>query len=214
MSLDVWLKKGTKVEVGGRELILMPLPLSKLMAIGHWLEDNTNDVVHELLSTLRKGESIPNPLNWVAKILLRVNVSEVALTMFETPKDPMTGKKLNDKLTVEFFDEYLDAPTAKEIFEKFVKVNQLEELVKNLSSLPIIKKLIEAGTLAFGIPFLNSLQQSTVSAQTKSEGSPSLKSTDMSEPVITEGQARGSSSENQNPLALEEEKEPKKQYLQ
>ena len=212
MSLEVWMKKGTKITVGGRELILLPLPLSNLIAIGHWLEDNCNDVVQEIVVDLKKGEQAPNPFSLIAKVLLRVNVSQIALVMFDSPKDPLTKKKLNDGLTVEFFEEYLDIPTAHELFNKFVEINQLEDLIKNLSRLPLVKKLIEAGTLAYGIPFLNSLQPSTVSAPKESEGSLSHRSMDTSTPATSEEQEAGSYP-NQPPNPTEE-KPRKKSYLQ
>lgn len=212
MSLDVWLKKGEKIQIGGRELILMPLPLSRLVEIGHWLEENCNGVVQDVIEDLRGGKEAPNPLGLVTKVLLRANTSEVALELFSRSRKPGTKELLNKDLDKEFFDEYLDTPTAQELFRKFIKVNQLEDLIKNLWSLPIVKKVIEAGTLAYGIPFLNSLQQSTDSVQKKSEGSHSHKSTDTSEQVISGEQEIGKS---QNLTNQEQPNQlPKKEYVQ
>lgn len=214
MSLDLWLKKGSKVMVGGRELILMPLPLAKLVSIGHWLEENCNEVVQEILEEIRKGKETPNPLALVTKVLLRVDMAETALLLFEFPKDPLSRKHINTDLTKEFFEEYLDIPTSQELFRKFVEINQLEELLKNLQSLPLAKKLIEVWTLAYGIPYLSSLQPNMGSVQEKSEGSLSHKSTATSEPATTGEQDPGSLSSLTEEGKMETEEKKQKQYLQ
>lgn len=191
--LEVWLARGAKVTVGGRELILMPLPLSRLHSMAAWLEVNANDVVQEVLATMSTSKKNPNPFEMVSKVLLRINVSEVVFELFCWPKNPETGELLNSSLTKEFFDDYLDVPTAHEIFQKLVQLNELGALLKNLQSLPVIKKLWEAATLTYGIPFLNSFQLSTDFPLNKQENSPFPKSTDMSQPATTETLGNGSS---------------------
>lgn len=215
MSLDVWLRKGEKVQIGGRELILMPLPLSRLVEIGHWLEENCNEVVQDVIEELRGGKEAPNPLGLVTKVLLKVNTSQVAMEIFARSRKPGTKELLNTDLTVEFFEEYLDTPAAQELFRKFIKVNQLEDLIKNLWSLPIVKKVIEAGALVYGIPFLSSLQQSTDSVQSKSEGSHSHKSMDTSQPATSDEQEAGTSpSQNLINQAQPDQQLLKKEYVQ
>lgn len=190
MSLDIWLKRSKQVTVGGRELYMMPLPLNRLYEIGRWLETNANDVIKETISTSKDG-TVPNPIGLITTVLMRVDVSEMALKIFSTPKNPDTDEPLNPNLTKQFFDDYLDVPTAQELFYVFVELNDLERLIKNLRSLPMIRSLMEASSLAFGIPFLNSLRQNTASAQTQLGGSPSLKSTDTSQPASNAEQADG-----------------------
>lgn len=185
MSLEVWLKTGRKVTVGGRELTMMPLPLRRLYSVGSWLENNATDVVKETIAATNEGE-VPNPMVLVARVLMRVDVAELAYAIFSLPKDPETGEQINKGLSKEFFDDYLDTPTAQKLFKEFIEINDLESLIKNLQSLPVVKKLMEASSLTFGIPFLSSLQQSTASTQNKPEGSPSPKSTDSSTPITEE----------------------------
>lgn len=193
-SLDVWLKSSRKVTVGGRELFMMPLPLTKLYAIGRWLELNANDVVKETITATEPGE-IPNPMVLVARVLLKVDVNEIALQIFSLPKNPDNGEQVNKGLTKEFFDDYFDMPTAQLVFKEFVELNDIGNLIKNLQSLPVVKKLMEASSLTFGIPFLNSLRLSTDSNPNKLEGSPSPKSTDLS-PQTTEGSSEKNQTEN------------------
>lgn len=188
MSLDVWLRKGRKVVIGGKEMHMMPLPLVRLYDVGKWLEDNAGTVIREAIQN--SGDQVPNPISLIATVLLRVDVSSVALTVFSEPENPDTGEKVNKNLTKEFFDKYLDIPTAQEMFQTFIELNDLEKLIKNLQSLPAIKKLMEASSLAFGIPFLNSLRQSTDLSQSGSEGSRFPKS------IVTTRPATKESSEN------------------
>jgi hypothetical protein len=195
MSLtDVWLARGKKINIGGRELTLMPLPLSRLVQIGHWLQDNCNAVVQEVLYEMKAGGDAPNPLALVSRVLLRVDISEVALELFSIPKDA-EGKPLNPNLSKEFFSENLDIPTAHELYNKFVELNQLESLVKNLQSLPVVRKILDAAMTTFGIPYLNSLPLSTNLDQKTSEGSPIPKSTDTLEPTTFEKQETGNTSQ-------------------
>jgi hypothetical protein len=193
MSLDVWLSRGKKVQIGGRELIMMPLPLSKLKQIGHWLEDNCDDLVREVRAEIRAGGTAPNPLGMVTRILLKVNVAETVFEIFSLPKDPVTREPINKDISLEFFEDYLDIPTSNSVYTAFVELNQLEKLIKNLQSLPIAKDLMTAGMSTFGIPFLNTLLQNTDSAQKTSGGSPIPKSTDISEQRTSSEQDLGSS---------------------
>ena len=99
MSLDVWLKKGEKIQIGGRELILMPLPLSRLVEIGHWLEENAGGVQDIILEEYRSVGEVPkNPLWLVAKVLLRVDTSQVALEILGRTKKPGTKELLNPEI--------------------------------------------------------------------------------------------------------------------
>src|ERR1700733_4833802 len=157
----------------------MPLPLKRLMGVVKWLEVNSEDVIHDTIKNSKPGE-IPNPLVLVTRVLGKVNVSKIALDIFTYPKDPETREPINKGLDERFFDDYLTIPTAHKLVNEFVEMNDLPNLIKNLQSLPVIKKITEAMQLTFGIPYLNFLQQSTGSTQGKSEGSHSLKSTDIS----------------------------------
>lgn len=193
MSLDVWIKKGKKVTVGGRELTMMPLPLTRLFKIVGWLEENSNDVIKSALD--RESKEIPNPMVLIVRVFNKIDLSEVALDIFSFPKDPDTGEQINKNLTKEFFDIYLDIPTAHTLVKMFGQLNEVEEIIKNLQSLPIVKGVLEMMSPIFGIPFLNSLQQNMGSHQSKPEGSHSLKSTDSSTPVNIEGLEAGTTTE-------------------
>lgn len=177
MSLEKWLSTGKKVSVGGRELIMMPLPLRKLHGLGVWLETTTRE---QFLSRLKEPDALQDPFIVLKEILVKVDLSDLCMEIFST-KDP-AGKLINEGISEEFFDEYLDAPTVKNLVKAFVEVNEIEEIIKNLSSLPIVKGMVEAMSLTFGLPFLKSLLPSTDSAQTQSEGSLSRRSTDTSRP--------------------------------
>ena len=162
----------------------MPLPLAKLISVIAWLEENANDVVLEVVKS-GQPNNIPNPMVLITKVMSRVNFPEVVYDVFSYPKDPDTKEPINKKISKEFFEEYLDIPTAHHLVKEFAAINQVEELIKNFQSLPITKKAMEAVSIMFGIPYLNSLQQNTVSTQTPSEGSQSHKSTDTSKPITS-----------------------------
>jgi hypothetical protein len=190
MSLDVWLKRGKTVNVGGRDLVMLPLPVTRLFKVMYWLEENANDVIRDTIQTTEPGK-VPNPMVLVTRVLAKVDMSQVIFDVLIYPKNPDTKKPINEGLTKEFVEEYLDIPTANALVKAFVQLNEIEDIIKNLQSLPVVKKLMEAASLTFGIPYLSSLQQSTGSAQTQSEGSRSLKSTDTLEPDIIEKQGLG-----------------------
>lgn len=192
MSLDVWLRTGRQVEVGGKKLWMLPLPLSMLYPVFGWLEKNATDVVNDFVKNAGK-EKAPNPLVLVTRVLSKVDIPTVAVSIFSFPKNPETGKRLNSCLnkpwwkfwvkqsdwSKKFFDQYLDIPTSQKLLQTFTELNDLPNLIKNLQSLPVTQKVMEAASLTFGIPYLNSLLQSTGLAQSKLEGSQSRKSTDL-----------------------------------
>ena len=190
MSLDKWLARGKPIMIGGREFLVMPLPLTRLHELGIWLETNCKEVVREFFADAKAEK--PNPLVMVSKVLMRVDTAEVIHNLLITPKNPETREPINS-VTLDFISEYLDVPSAHEFYTAFVEVNDLESLLKNLQRLPIVKNLMEAASLTFGIPFLSSLEQSTVSHQKRSEGLPSRKSTATSAPVSTGAQEAGKS---------------------
>jgi len=170
--LDRWLSRGKKVVVGERELILMPLPLSALVDVGDWLEENCNEVVQEAIHLAEGGV---NPLSLVYRVILRADTAEICLRLF-TRKKP-DGTLVNEGLTKEFFFDSLDVPTAHNIFNAFVEINEIDGLLKNLQSLPVVREVLTSMGSTFGLPFLNILQQSTGSTQKTSEGSQSHRST-------------------------------------
>jgi len=198
-SLDVWLSKGKKVNVAGRELIMFPLPVSRLVKVIDWLEENANEVIGDTIKTAEPGK-IPNPLILITRVLGKVDMSQLVCDVLSYPKNPDTKKPLNEGLSKQFFDDYLDIPTANALVKTFVELNEIPDIIKNLQSLPVVKRLMEAASLTFGIPYLNSLQQSTDSTLTESEGSRSRKSTDMLEQTILEKQGLGNTTEK--PTAL------------
>jgi hypothetical protein len=207
MSLDIWLSRGKKVAIGGREFMLVPLPLKRLYEIGTWLEENCNDVVKEVLATAKNSSDV-NPFGMVTKVLLRVNANVIVYQLLSRPKNPDTGEPLNT-ITQDFIDEYLDPPTAQEFFKVFIEINQLEDLIKNLQRLPVIRRLMEVALDTFGLRYLNSLLPSTDSVPKTSEGSLSPRSTGTSTAATTDGSASGSQTE---PLATEDSQ--KKELIQ
>jgi hypothetical protein len=156
---------------------MMPLPLQRLIGIGEWLEENCAEVVHEMISNVNGGAESPNPMVLVTRVLGKIDVAQLALNIFSYPKDPDTMEPLNPKLSKEFYVEFLDIPVAHKLFKDFVEINDIGELIKNLQSLPVVRKIMEAANLTFGIPYLNTLLANMDSTQKMSEGSPSLKST-------------------------------------
>lgn len=183
-AADVWLKSGRKVTVGGRELILMPLPLTRLYKVLDWLEEASKDVIKETITA--ESKEIPNPLILIGRVLNKVDMPVLINEIFSAPKDPDTREPLNKGISKEFFEEYLDIATAHKIAKAFFEINELGDILKNLQSLPLVKELNKAASLTFGIPSLNSLQQSMDTPQSKQEGSLSPKSTDSLTPANSE----------------------------
>lgn len=198
MSLEVWLASGRKVTVGGRELLMMPLPIRRLHGLGNWLEESTKQI---LLEKLKTDEVVKDPFVIVKEVLLKVDLSLLCMTIFD--RKDFDGNPLNERLTKDFFDEYLDTPTIQVIVKTFIEVNQVEDLIKNLSSLPVVRKVMEAMSLTFGLPFLNSLRPSTASPQNKSEGSLSRKSTDTSTPEQSDTASSTGKSQTEKPVLLQ-----------
>ena len=194
MSLDVWLKKGKPVVIGGREFIMLPLPVSRLFKVMNWLEENANDVISDVVKNTEPGK-VPNPMVLVTRVLSKVDTSQVIFDILSYPKDPDTKQCINKEISKEYIEEYLDIPTAHSIVKVFIELNEIPDIIKNLQSLPVIKKLTDIASFVFGIPFLNSLRLSTDSTQSVSEGSHSPKSTGMSEQTILERQGLGTSQE-------------------
>lgn len=190
MSLETWINQGRKVSVGGKELVMMPLPVVRLFRVLNWLENNANEVVRDTFRDAEPGK-IPSPMSLVTRVFGKVDMTQLVFDILSIPKDPDTGESINKGLTKEFIEDYLDIPTAHKLVQVFVEINDVPGIIKNLQSLPVIKKLTEAASLTFGIPYLNSLHQSTVSTPSASEGSHSHKSMDTSEHVSTEGQDLG-----------------------
>jgi len=209
MSLEIWLARGREVRIGGRKLRLMPLPLSRLHVVGNWLNENCREVVRDLIAT--QTTQTPDPFAMITQVLLRVDVAEVAYQLFSTSKDPETGKPINEGLTKEFFEEYLDVPAAHELFKIFIEVNEVPDLLKNLQRLPMVQALTEISMTTLGLPYLSSLRLSTASTQRKSEGSQSLKSTDSLEGATTGTPETGNSNLSLKEL---EEKQQRKPLLQ
>ena len=180
MSLEVWLSTGEKVTVGGRELHLMPLSLSRLRKYGEILQNRTTPVY---LETVIKGDQL-DAMALVGKIINDLEfLGDICYEMFSTFKDPDNGELLNQGLTREFFTEYLDPPSLRKIVVGVIKVNELEETVKNLFDLPGAKELMRALIPVFGLGLLNSSLQSTDSVPSRSGSSPSPSSTGTSPPT-------------------------------
>src|SRR5579885_1669377 len=137
MALDVWLKRGKTVNVGGKDLYMMPLPIKKLFAIGYWIEENSKDVIQEAINNFEPGQQL-NPLVLVVRVLSKIDVSHLAYQIFSIPKDPITKEQVNKDISVEFFEDYLDIPTAHLVAKTFIELNDVEEIIKNLQSLPEI----------------------------------------------------------------------------
>lgn len=192
MSLEVWLSTGEKVTVGGRELHLMPLSLSKLRKYGELLQNRTTPVY---LETIVKGEQL-DIMALAGRVINDLEfLGEMCFEMFSAFKDPDTGELLNKDLTKEFFTEYLDPPSLRKIVVGVIKVNELEETIKNLFDLPGAKEIMRALIPVFGLGLLNSSLQSTDSVPSRSGNSPSPSSTDTSPRTTTDSQGDGRAKE-------------------
>jgi len=182
MSLDIWLSTGEEVSVGGKNLIMRPLPLSKLRKISAWLREAATE---EVMGVIREQKKDANPFRMAASLMSKINMTDLCMELFATPKD-LEGELVNPGLTREFFEEHVDLPTARRVIGTFIKVNELEETLKNLQSLPVVRQIMEALTLTFGQPFLSSLQRSTDLLPGRSAGSPSPRSTDTLRDAVSE----------------------------
>jgi len=171
-SMKFWLELGEEVAVGNRKLRLMPLPLSRLRR----LADSLDETVQNKIKQIAKAGETPDLWGFIASLLRSVDAVGACHSLFSSPIDPDTGKPVNPDLTREFFEEYLDTPTLRRIVRAFIKVNELEETVKNLSDLPGMQKILEALVTTFGLASLKSLQQSMDSVPSRSGDSPSPRS--------------------------------------
>ena len=202
MNLSKWLARGTKVSIGGKDFVLMPLPLKKLYDVWEWLEQSCRETIEDALEEMKTSTTPPNPLELIGRVLRKVDMVDVIYMLLTMSKNPETKQPIND-VTKEFLGEYLDVPAAKDLAVKFVEVNQLEDIVKNLQRLPIAQKVTELLQTTLGLPFLSSLQPSTDSRQEESEGTQSHKSSAISKPDTKEGL-------EESPLQEEKQKETNK----
>jgi hypothetical protein len=198
MSLQKWLGKGKRVSIGGKEFLVMPLPLKTLYDVWDWLEQNCKDTIQEVLEEMKTSTTAPNALELIGRVLRRVNLVDVAHHVLTITKNPETGKPLNE-VSKEFLMEYLDLPSSKEFAVVFVEVNQLEDMIKNLQRLPIAQKVMDLVQTTLGLPFLNLLQQNMDSLQQKSGSSPSNKSDSIS--------GAGTTAEPESPLTTKKPSE-------
>jgi hypothetical protein len=173
-GLELWLQQGREIRIGPKTFTLLPTPIAKLRGIQNWLDDTTKGVLLEAL----KEEDTPSPWGLVANVLMQVDVYDLCVKIFER-KHPETGEPINKELTREYLEEYLDTPATRQIILAFIEINELEEALKNLQSLPVVGSLMEALKTTFGLPFLKHLQTSTDSLPSTLEGSasPSLDNT-------------------------------------
>jgi hypothetical protein len=191
-GLEIWLQQGKEIQVGPKTLLLLPTPLFKLRGVTRWLDDTTKGV---LLEAMKTGDKDLSPWGIMAGVVREVDVPELCVRIFER-KNPQTGEPINSTwkpyvpwiprwgrwipLDKAFFEEYLDTPTARRIVLAFIEVNDLEEALKNLQSLPVVSNLMEVLKSTFGLPFLTYLAKSTGSSPGTSEGSAFPKSSSTS----------------------------------
>jgi len=180
MSLDVWLSTGKKVSIGGKEFVVMPFPLGRLRSVMDGLQKEVEQTLRE--SAKKQDTGSFDPFEFIAEVLKRIDAVKVVYNILAEPKDPFTNEVVNKDLSREFIDAYLDLPTLRKFIVTFVEVNELEETLKNLQSLPGIKALLDSTATIFGVGLLSTLQPNTGSVPSRSDGSPSLKSMPISEP--------------------------------
>lgn len=185
-ALELWLQKGKPINIGPKEFILFPLPLTEFSKVQNWIDGTTKDVLLEAL----KDEKTPSPWSLIADVLKQVDVYELCLSVFST-RHPETDETINKDLTREYLERYLDTPTIQKIILEFIKINDLEEAIKNLQRLPMVGSLMEALKSTFGLPFLTHLATSTDSPLGKSEGLASPKSSNTSGVATGDTQASG-----------------------
>ena len=187
MSLKVWLESCGKVEIGGKEVHIAPLPISRLRKVAEYLGEKTEA---KFVDLIRSQQLNPNAMRFVSELLSSLDVSEIVYNLLTTSKDPDTGETINGWLTKDWLEEYLDAPAVKRIYIEFVKINELEEILKNLQSLPVARRLLENLTSTFGIALLSSLQPNMDSTPLPSVDSQYHRSMDTSEPTIAGSESR------------------------
>lgn len=185
-ALELWLQKGKPINIGPKEFLLFPLPLTEIGKVQGWIDGTTKDVLLEAM----KEEKTPSPWGLIADVLKQVDVYELCLTVFGT-RHPETDEPINKGLTREYLEKYLDTPTTQKIILTFIEINELEEAIKNLQRLPMVGSLMEALKSTFGLPFLTHLATSTDSLPGTSEGSVSPKSSNTSGDATGDTPANG-----------------------
>lgn len=180
MSLDVWLSTGKTVSIGGKEFVMMPFPLGRLRSVMDGLQKEVEQTLRE--SAKKQDVGSFDPFEFIAEVLRRIDAVKVVYNILSEPKDPFSGEKVNPDLDPEFIETYLDLPTLRKLIVTFVEINELEETLKNLQSLPGIKALLDSTATIFGVGLLSTLQPNMGSVPSRSDGSPSLKSMPISEP--------------------------------
>lgn len=184
MSLEIWLASGKTVTIGGKEFTMMPFPLGRLRSIMDGFQKEVEQTLQE--SAKKQDAGSFDPFKFIAEVLRRIDAVKVVHNILAEPKDPFSGEKVNPDLNVEFIETYLDLPTLRKLIVTFVEVNELEETLKNLQSLPGIKALLDSTATIFGVGLLSTLQPNTGSVPSRSDDSPSLKSMPISEPSMPE----------------------------
>lgn len=187
-ALELWLQQGRPINIGPKEFILFPTPLTELSKVQKWIDGTTKDMLLEAL----KDEKTPSPWGLIADVLKQADVYELCLNMFST-RHPETDEPINKELTRVYLERYLDTPTTQKIVLTFIEINDLGEALKNLQRLPMVGSLMEALKSTFGLPFLTHLATSTDSPLGTSGGLVSPKSSNTSEAAIGDTQASGPS---------------------
>jgi hypothetical protein len=195
-GLEIWLQQGKEIQVGPKTLLLLPTPLYKLRNVTKWLDETTKGV---LLEALKDGDKDLTPWGIMAGVVREVDMTELCLRIFER-KNPQTGEVINAGIDKEFFEEYLDTPTARRIILAFIEINEIEDAIKNLQSLPVVRSLMEVLKSTFGLPFLKHLQENTDSGRGTSEGSASHKSSSTSVEQFSDTQESGQKKSQDLPI--------------
>ena len=198
MSIETWLATGKKAPLGPMDVYVMPLPLDKLREIAVVLQEKVHE---ELVTILKKQQEAPDAFMFIGEVLGKIDAVDIVYSLLSEPAYP-DGKAVNKDLTRDHVKRYLDAPTIRGLFNVFVEVNELEELIKNLQSLPWASHLWEALTMTFGISLSNFLLPNMGLLPGKLESSLSHKSTGTSEPGISgTTQSENPTLENQDPVS-------------
>jgi hypothetical protein len=179
-NIDVWLSRGKKVELGGRELTMMPLPLSKLRGVQAVLEEKIYERTHELVEDQKRS---PDAMQFIADILKSMDFVDMTYHILADPKRPDDSGPINPGLTKQFVEDYLDTPTLRKLVLTFIEVNELEEVVKGFMSLPGVTKLVEVLMTTFGTTFLASFSRNSISTAGRSQNSPIHSSQDTLQPT-------------------------------
>lgn len=177
-SLGKYCETGKKESIGGKEVVIMPLPISRLKKIAGYLQDHVDAHLTEMLASQKEN---PNIMQMVVDVLTAMDVCEIVFHALTTVKNPETGQPFNGDVTKEWLEDYLDIPTIQRLVPVFIEVNELESLIKNYQRLPLLGQIVESLKATFGIALLTSLPANMVSQLERPESSPSLSSMDSSE---------------------------------